>query len=111
MTYKRKDDTFDTLNGGGISTIEPTNSSSQMLQELRNSLGSDFNPMSPKVVRHYDKIQTYFKTVKEGANDFDGIPIVDKPVHPKKIEKWIATALRESIMKGYMMKDGIEPNK
>lgn len=106
-----KDDTLDLPKDGGISMLEPTNSSSRMFPDISKSLGSDFNPTSTRLASHYDKIQAYFKTVTDDENEFDNILIEDQPVNPKKIEKWIGGALRESLNKGYIMKEAIEPNK
>lgn len=82
-----------------------------MFPDIQKSLSSDFNPTSPRLTRHYDKIQAYFKTVTDDENEFDSILIEDQPVNPKKIEQWIGGALRESLNKGYIMKESVEPNR
>lgn len=65
--------------------------------------------LSPRISRHYGKMKEYFKTVSGEEDPLTKIDTGDLEVNPKRIEKWIGAALRESLKKGYIVKQLIDP--
>lgn len=115
-----KDDTLD-LPRESISIMEPTtlfpHKENNLFPEIRRSMSTEnletLSPkhltFSPRMARHYEKVKDYMGTVNTSNNEFDKVDANDIQVNPKKIELWIAAALKESLKKGYIVKKLSDP--
>jgi hypothetical protein len=73
-----------------------------LLPEIRRSVANDYFgslpkhvPLSPRLDRNYHQLQHRLEEIDK---------VEEVQVEPKRVEKWIAAALRDAVTKGYVDK-------
>jgi len=85
-----------------------------MLPEIKQSMSEEYfatlSPkhiqMSPTLERQYERIQQFCTDDK--ISKFDKIPVGKVEMNPKKMERWICSALEEAIKEGFIVDQKVE---